>query len=109
MSSFSDGRQSAGSHVCGAVVPDTRPATIEIEPSSPMWPSKNIWIRNNDVGPGRLFFFAGVGLYGSSHISITRNSFRGGLRCGAIAAETPMSCSPRAPHLRPPKRTFAPR
>ena len=42
-------------------ITDTRRATIDIEPSSPMWPSKNIWIRNNDVGPGRLFFFANVG------------------------------------------------
>ena len=42
-------------------ITDTRRATIDIEPSSPTWISQNIWIRNNDVGPGRLFFFANVG------------------------------------------------
>ena len=42
-------------------ITDTRRATIDIEPSSPTWSSHNIWIRNNDVGPGRLFFFANVG------------------------------------------------
>ncbi len=42
-------------------ITDTRRATIDIEPSLPTWSSQNIWIRNNDVGPGRLFFFANVG------------------------------------------------
>ena len=42
-------------------ITETRRATIDIEPPTPMWPSKNVYIRNNDVGPGRLFFFANVG------------------------------------------------
>ena len=42
-------------------ITETRRATIDIEPPTPMWPSKNVYIRDNDVGPGRLFFFANVG------------------------------------------------
>ncbi len=42
-------------------ISDTRRATIDMEPSAPSWVSKNIYIRDNDVGPGRLFFFSSVG------------------------------------------------
>ncbi|MEP6623133.1 MAG: right-handed parallel beta-helix repeat-containing protein [Acidimicrobiia bacterium] len=42
-------------------ITDTRRATIDMEPSAPSWVSKNIYIRDNDVGPGRLYFFASVG------------------------------------------------
>lgn len=42
-------------------ITETRRATIDMEPSSPTWASQNIMIRDNDIGPGRLFFFASVG------------------------------------------------
>ena len=42
-------------------ITETRRATIDMEPSMPTWVSKNIYIRDNDVGPGRLFFFSSVG------------------------------------------------
>ena len=42
-------------------ITETRRATIDMEPSSPLLASKNVYIRNNDVGPGRLFFFSSVG------------------------------------------------
>lgn len=42
-------------------ITDTRRATIDMEPSNPAWASHNVTIRDNDVGPGRLLFFASVG------------------------------------------------
>ena len=40
---------------------ETRRATIDMEPSSPGWTTRNVTIRNNDVGKGRLYFLASVG------------------------------------------------
>ncbi len=42
-------------------ITETRRATIDMEPPFPTWASKNVYIRNNDIGPGRLFFFSSVG------------------------------------------------
>lgn len=42
-------------------ISETRRSTIDMEPSFPTWASKNVTIRNNDIGKGRLFFFASVG------------------------------------------------
>ena len=42
-------------------ISDTRRATIDMEPSSPLWASHNVTIQNNEVGRGRLLFFASVG------------------------------------------------
>lgn len=42
-------------------IAETRRATIDMEPALATWASQNIMIRDNDIGPGRLFFFASVG------------------------------------------------
>ena len=55
-------------------ITETRRATIDMEPPSPMFASKNVYIRNNDVGPGRLFFFSSVGAAAPmDNINITGN------------------------------------
>ena len=55
-------------------ITETRRATIDMEPPSPTWVSKNVYIRNNDVGPGRLFFFSSVGAAAPmDNINITGN------------------------------------
>lgn len=57
-------------------ITDTRRATIDMEPSSPAWASQNIMIRDNDIGPGRLFFFASVGAAAPmDNINIIGNRF----------------------------------
>jgi len=40
---------------------DTRRATIDMEPSYPTWTTRNVTIRNNEVGRGRLYFLASIG------------------------------------------------
>lgn len=45
----------------GNSITDTRRATIDMEPSLPTWGSHNVTIRDNDIGRGRLLFFASVG------------------------------------------------
>lgn len=42
-------------------ISETRRATIDMEPSRPEWTTRNVTIRNNWVGPGRLYFLASVG------------------------------------------------
>ncbi len=42
-------------------ISETRRATINMEPTYPTWASKNVMIRDNDIGKGRLFFFSSVG------------------------------------------------
>lgn len=47
-----------------------------MEPSLPTWASQNIMIRDNDIGPGRLFFFASVGAAAPiDNINIVGNRF----------------------------------
>jgi hypothetical protein len=40
---------------------ETRRATIDMEPSLPTWTTRNVTIRDNEVGKGRLYFLASVG------------------------------------------------
>ncbi len=55
-------------------ITETRRATIDMEPPLPTFASKNVYIRNNDVGPGRLFFFSSVGAAAPmDNINITGN------------------------------------
>jgi hypothetical protein len=42
-------------------ISETRRATIDMEPSLPTWTTRNVTIRNNTIGKGRLLFFASVG------------------------------------------------
>jgi hypothetical protein len=42
-------------------ISDTRRATIDMEPSSPTWTTRNVTIRDNWIGRGRLYFLASVG------------------------------------------------
>jgi hypothetical protein len=57
-------------------ITDTRRATIDMEPSQRGWASQNIYIRDNDIGPGRLFFFASVGAAAPmDNINIIGNRF----------------------------------
>jgi hypothetical protein len=42
-------------------ISETRRATIDMEPALPGWVARNITIRNNTIGKGRLYFFASVG------------------------------------------------
>lgn len=42
-------------------ITDTRRATIDMEPALPTWVARNVTIRNNTVGRGRLYFLASVG------------------------------------------------
>lgn len=40
---------------------ETRRATIDMEPALASWVARNVTIRNNTIGQGRLYFFASVG------------------------------------------------
>lgn len=42
-------------------ITDTRRATIDMEPALPTWVARNVTVRNNTVGRGRLYFLASVG------------------------------------------------
>ncbi|MGZ4678114.1 MAG: right-handed parallel beta-helix repeat-containing protein [Acidimicrobiia bacterium] len=42
-------------------ISETRRATIDMEPSLPTWTARNVTVRNNTIGKGRLLFFASVG------------------------------------------------
>lgn len=42
-------------------ISDTRRATIDMEPALPTWVARNVTVRNNTVGRGRLYFLASVG------------------------------------------------
>ena len=43
------------------VIGETRRATIDMEPARSTWVARNVTIRDNTVGKGRLYFFASVG------------------------------------------------
>jgi hypothetical protein len=59
-------------------ISDTRRATIDMEPSLPSWSAHHITIRDNEVGPGRLLFFASGGASNSTmdDINIIDNHLR---------------------------------
>ena len=42
-------------------ISETRRATIDMEPASAAWQGRNVTIRNNTIGKGRLYFFASAG------------------------------------------------
>jgi hypothetical protein len=58
----------------GNSIGETRRATIDMEPTYPTWESRNVTIRNNTIGSGRLLFFASVGAAAPiSNVSILDN------------------------------------
>ena len=58
-------------------IADTRRATIDLEPGTESGFVRNVWIRNNKVGPGRLLFVAGHGGGNVSDIYIQNNILTG--------------------------------
>jgi hypothetical protein len=56
---------------------DTRRATFDLEPASENGSVRNVWIRNNKVGPGRLLFVAGHGAGDVSDVYIQNNVLTG--------------------------------
>ena len=56
---------------------DTRRATFDLEPASETGSVRNVWIRNNKVGPGRLMFVAGHGAGDVSDVYIQNNVLTG--------------------------------
>ena len=52
---------------------DKRRATFDLEPGSQRGCIRNVWIRNNKVGPGRLMFVVGHGS-GNAAISTSRTT-----------------------------------
>jgi hypothetical protein len=58
-------------------IADTRRATFDLEPGTPSGSVRNVWIRGNKVGPGRLLFVAGHGYGQVSDIYIQNNRLVG--------------------------------
>ena len=58
-------------------IADTRRATFDLEPGTESGSVRNIWIRENKVGPGRLLFVAGHGYGQVSDIYIQNNVLTG--------------------------------
>jgi hypothetical protein len=58
-------------------IADTRRATFDLEPGTGSGSVRNVWIRNNKVGPGRLLFVAGHGGGDVSDIYIQDNVLTG--------------------------------
>ena len=56
---------------------DNRRATFDLEPASETGSVRNVWIRNNKVGPGRLMFVAGHGAGDVSDVYIQDNVLTG--------------------------------
>ncbi len=64
------------------LIGETRRATIDMEPSLATWASRNVTIQDNEVGPGRLFFFASVGAGNApiDGVNILRNRLHRGMQ-----------------------------
>jgi hypothetical protein len=58
-------------------ISDTRRSTIDFEPGTPSGSVRNVWVRDNQVGPGRLLFVAGHGEGNVSDIYIQNNRLSG--------------------------------
>lgn len=59
-------------------ISETRRATIDMEPALSTWVARNVTIRNNTIGKGRLYFFASVGASAAiDNINIVGNHLSG--------------------------------
>jgi hypothetical protein len=58
-------------------ISDTRRATIDFEPGTPTGTVRNVWVRDNNIGAGRLLFVAGHGEGNVSDIYVQNNRLFG--------------------------------